>query len=211
MTFNPDDPKWTAYVLGELVDSERAEIDSLLESSEEARAFVDELRVATGALEHELKMVELKVGLPPEINAGLPPGLTDAQRAAIQAAAGATNNIRWFRQPTAHQAWLGGLAIAAMILLAVAIPSLWRSQKTDGTANARLSATAMKSEESSQSLAAPVPGQGNSQPSASYDTKASKNGERSEESRDSAEQTSKLANGTAAIPQPGEAESGKNT
>ena len=50
MTFNPDDPKWTAYVLGELEASERAEMESLLESSEEARAYVEELRVAAGAL-----------------------------------------------------------------------------------------------------------------------------------------------------------------
>ncbi len=147
MTFNPDDPKWTAYVLGELEESERAELDSLLESSEEARAYVEELRVATGALEHELK-VELKVGFPPEINAGLAASLTDAQRAAIQAAAGGSNNIRWFRQPQAHQALLGGVAIAAMILIAIAIPSLWKAQKVDGTANEPVrSAGVQKTEE----------------------------------------------------------------
>jgi anti-sigma factor RsiW len=119
MTFNPDDPKWTAYVLGELEDAERAEVESLLESSEEARAYVEELRVATGALEHELR--ELKVELAAS--------LTDAQRAAIQTAAGA-DNIRWFRQP---QAWFGGLAVAAMILIAIAIPSVWKAQKSNGT------------------------------------------------------------------------------
>jgi Ca-activated chloride channel family protein len=148
MTFNPEDPKWTAYVLGELENAERAEMDSLLESSEEARAYVEELRVATGALEHELK-VELKVGFPPEINAELAASLTDAQRAAIQAAAGAANtanNIRWFRQP---QAWLGGLAVAAMILIAIAIPSMWKAQKTVVTADKPVqSASSLKSEES---------------------------------------------------------------
>jgi Ca-activated chloride channel family protein len=153
MTFNPDDPKWTAYVLGELEESERAEVESLLESSEEARAFVEELRVATGALELELK--ELKVGFPPEINAGLAASLTDAQRAAIraaaaiEAAAGASNdvtNVRWFRQP---KVWAGGLSIAAMILLAVAIPVLWEAQKTNGgLANeSRQSAAVVKTEE----------------------------------------------------------------
>ena len=150
MTFNPDDPKWTAYVLGELEDAERAEMDSLLESSEEARAYVEELRVATGALEHELKvdLAEKKFGFPPEINAALATSLTDAQRAAIQAAAGAANtanNIRWFRQP---QAWLGGLAVAAMILIAISIPSVWKAQKMDGTANeSAQSAAALKTEE----------------------------------------------------------------
>ena len=37
---NPEDPKWTAYVLGELDDAERAEIERLVEISEEARALV---------------------------------------------------------------------------------------------------------------------------------------------------------------------------
>jgi anti-sigma factor RsiW len=151
MTFNPEDPKWTAYVLGELENAERAEMDSLLESSEEARAYVEELRVATGALENELK-VELKVGFPPEINAELAASLTDAQRAAIQAAAGAANtanNIRWFRQPQAHQVLFGGLAIAAMILIAIAIPSVWKAQKGDEAADKPAqSAAALKTEES---------------------------------------------------------------
>src|SRR4051812_35089311 len=119
MTFNPDDPKWTAYVLGELEDAERAEMESLLESSEEARGYVEELRVATGALEHELR----------ELNVEMAASLTDAQRAAIQNGAGA-DNIRWFRQP---QAWLGGLAVAATILIAIAIPSVWKAQKSNGT------------------------------------------------------------------------------
>ncbi|HET9132221.1 MAG TPA: hypothetical protein VFO86_14800, partial [Terriglobia bacterium] len=155
MTFNPDDPKWTAYVLGELEDSERAEVESLLESSEDARAFVEELREATGALENELK--ELKVGFPPEIHAGLAASLTDAQRsaihaaAAIEAAGGAangSNKMLWFRQPKVHQALLGGLAVAATILLAIAIPALWNSQKSNGTANEPVqSAGAVKTEE----------------------------------------------------------------
>ena len=149
MTFNPDDPKWTAYVLGELEDSERAEIESLLESSEEARAYVEELRVATGALVQELKVVELKVGLPPEMNAGLGDILTDAQRTAIQTAAGVTNtlpgNVRWFKQP---KVWMNGLAVAAMISIAVAIPYIWKMQRTNGTANGPAqSASASKSEE----------------------------------------------------------------
>jgi Ca-activated chloride channel family protein len=211
MTFNPDDPKWTAYVLGELEDAERAEMDSLLESSEEARAYLEELRVAAGALEHELKvdLAEKKVGFPPEINAGLAASLTEAQRAAIQAAAGAANtanNIRWFKQPQAHQALLGGLAVAAMILIAIAIPSIWKSRKTDSTANVSvLSAGALKVEESI-SASPVIPAQGGSKPAVSSDDKAMKNSERSEASRDSAEQDSKLVYGTAVIPQPGKAE-----
>jgi len=157
MTFNPDDPKWTAYVLGELEEAERAEVESLLESSEEARAYVEELRVATGALEQELK-VELKVGFPPEIRAELAASLTDAQRSAIQAAAASAHtagNIRSFRRPQSHQVHqvhqvlFGVLAIAAMILIAISIPSVWKAQKTDGTADATVqSAGTLKTEKS---------------------------------------------------------------
>ena len=35
---NPDDPKWTAYVLGELNETERAALERELEASEEAQA-----------------------------------------------------------------------------------------------------------------------------------------------------------------------------
>ena len=46
MKINSNDPKWTAYVLGELNDQDRAAIERLLESSDEARALVEELRMA---------------------------------------------------------------------------------------------------------------------------------------------------------------------
>jgi Ca-activated chloride channel family protein len=60
-----------------------------------------------------------------------------------------SRNVRWFRQPQAHQAVLGVLAIAAMILIAIAIPSVWKSQKLDGTADkSAQSASALKTEES---------------------------------------------------------------
>ena len=45
MNIHPDDPKWTAYVLGELGDAERAEVERELESSAEARELVDEIRM----------------------------------------------------------------------------------------------------------------------------------------------------------------------
>src|SRR5436190_13382301 len=97
MNFNPDDPKWTAYVLGELPASERAEIEGLLENSEDARAYVQELRDATTALQEEMK-----VALMPAIS-----GLTREQRNAVHAAAGtgtakanganrANGKARWF-------------------------------------------------------------------------------------------------------------------
>ena len=47
MSIHPDDPKWTAYILGELGDAERAEVERELESSAEARELVDEIRMTT--------------------------------------------------------------------------------------------------------------------------------------------------------------------
>jgi anti-sigma factor RsiW len=48
---NPNDPKWTAYVLGELDEGDRASVERLLETSAEARALVTELKAAASALE----------------------------------------------------------------------------------------------------------------------------------------------------------------
>jgi len=65
MKINPNDPKWTAYVLGELDLNERASIEELLETSVEARAFVEELRTATTMLKDELaghSLVPLNAG-----------------------------------------------------------------------------------------------------------------------------------------------------
>jgi anti-sigma factor RsiW len=51
---NPEDPKWTAYVLGELNDRERTEVEKQLESSAAAREVVEEIRVATNFPPKEL-------------------------------------------------------------------------------------------------------------------------------------------------------------
>ena len=53
MKINPNDPKWTAYVLGELDVEDRVAIEELLETSAEARALVEELRIATTMLKDE--------------------------------------------------------------------------------------------------------------------------------------------------------------
>ena len=41
MKFNPDDPKWSAYLLDELTADERAAVEQELETSVEAREFLD--------------------------------------------------------------------------------------------------------------------------------------------------------------------------
>ena len=65
MPFDPDDPRLTAYALGELDDAERAEVESLLAESDEARRFVEETR-ATARLLTERLGREPRPGLAPE-------------------------------------------------------------------------------------------------------------------------------------------------
>src|SRR2546428_13772864 len=71
---NIDDPRLTAYALGELdgpeYAAERAEMQSLLAGDPTARQFVAELRATAAELRSELAME-------------IAPGLDDARRAAI--------------------------------------------------------------------------------------------------------------------------------
>ena len=107
--FNPEDPKWTAYILGELNGAERAAIEAELESSEEARTLVDDLRFAANLTKSELR------DYPPILE------LTPQQRETIRAAAGAARPRRWFG--ARPMAWTAGLAAAASIALMIAITS----------------------------------------------------------------------------------------
>jgi Ca-activated chloride channel homolog len=65
MNINPDDPKWTAYVLGELSQTERVQVEKELESSAAAREVVEEIRLATSLLRQELSS-EAALSLSPE-------------------------------------------------------------------------------------------------------------------------------------------------
>jgi Ca-activated chloride channel family protein len=105
---NPDDPKWTAYVLGELDGQERAAVELELKNSEEARMLVEELRFAA-----DLTKSELREALPPL-------HLTREQREKIQSSAEASRPRRWF--VVRPRVWAGlAAAAAAVIALAVAL------------------------------------------------------------------------------------------
>jgi Ca-activated chloride channel family protein len=103
---NPNDPKWTAYVLGELDEADRASVERLLETSAEARALVNELSAGASALRQALtsELAEL---------------LTAAQRAALRNAAD-TDRARWFARVPVRWSWGLGAAAAAVIVAAVA-------------------------------------------------------------------------------------------
>jgi anti-sigma factor RsiW len=107
MNIHPDDPKWTAYVLGELDDAERAEVERELESSVEAREIVDEIRMMTSLLQDELAR-EAPLSLLPE------------QRNAIHAA------VQEPRRAWAWPKWAfagAGTLAAALILWTVVVPN----------------------------------------------------------------------------------------
>src|SRR5437879_8242653 len=110
---NPDDPKWTAYILGELGDTERAAIELELESSEEARTLVEELRFTADLMKMELR----------QATAVAP--LTTQQRETIHASANVPGPRRWFSaRPVV---WAAGLAAAGIVLMVALAPQFLRS------------------------------------------------------------------------------------
>ena len=103
---NPDDPKWTAYALGELNGAERDAVEAELNASEEARMLVEDLRFAA-----QLTKAELRDGT-------AFPALTATQRETIYGAAAVVRPRRWFARPVV---WVPGLAAAGLALLALTL------------------------------------------------------------------------------------------
>src|SRR5262245_17990407 len=107
-----DDPRLTAYALGELEGDEKREIESLVASSTEAREAIEDIRRTATRLEQELAQEPAAK-------------LDDVSRQQIEARVLAGRIRRW-----------GGYAIAASIVLllggfstSVMLPSLHRARK----------------------------------------------------------------------------------
>ena len=98
MTIDRNDPRLTAYVLNELDQAEKAEVEAALQESEERRREVEEIRQACGLLGESL-LQEPEVGLKP------------VQIEQIEKAVRPQETTRpwWFRP---------GLPVAASVLLA---------------------------------------------------------------------------------------------
>src|SRR6476646_4067170 len=62
MSFNPNDPKYTSYVLGELDDNERAAVEAEVKGDPAAAAAVAEIRATTLRLSAALQAEPLPVG-----------------------------------------------------------------------------------------------------------------------------------------------------
>src|SRR5215831_5097895 len=138
MTFDPNDPKYTTFVLNELDDAERAAVQDELQSNPQAAALVAEIRMATDQIAHALKSEPL-------------PALTEAQREAIlvapaskTAAKSSTSRRRLF--------WTTAIAASALIVAGAA----WLMRRSnDSLAGREIASTDFKldSEAASQNHA----------------------------------------------------------
>ena len=116
MTIDRNDPRWTAYVLGELDEPERVEFEREIESVSDAEAILAETRDT---------LTLLREGFASE----QPVYLSAEQKRAIEAEA--APRIPWFRS---RLQWAAGLAVAAVLLMGVVtitVPNLLRTRQTD--------------------------------------------------------------------------------
>ncbi len=111
MNLDANDPKWTAYALGEVKDEkERAEMERILEESGEMRRIVEEIRETAGLLKEELLAEPGAV-------------LTQAQRESIMAKSTASRRPWFALKPS----WaMACAAVAVMVLSFVAYKQIAR-------------------------------------------------------------------------------------
>ncbi len=117
MSIDRNDPRWTAYVLGELDDHERAAFEREMESSPEAEEVLKEIRDTVGLL-GEGYASEEQVYLSAE----------QRRTVELEAAPEITAGSRVI-------SWAGGLAAAALVLMglvSIMTPSLLRSRQASG-------------------------------------------------------------------------------
>ncbi|MCW8133870.1 MAG: von Willebrand factor type A domain-containing protein, partial [Planctomycetota bacterium] len=124
---NLDDPKLTAYALGELEPAEAAEIEKLLNEDEAARAFVDETRAFGRSLETELAK-EAAPGLTPEQKDAIADrSESPAARAPKKAGKAQARGGVGKRPPS--NLWAIAILAAAMLLVGVLVFPLSESRR----------------------------------------------------------------------------------
>jgi Ca-activated chloride channel homolog len=136
--FNPEDPRLTAFVLGEIDDSDRAAIEQLLETSPEAQAVVKEIEETIGVL---------KEGLASEPT----PELTAEQRAAVEeqltggsdgAVALAKSTESTTKRPRSGMFLGSFLSVAALgVLAALVLPAMQSARHNAKMAGDEIAAT----------------------------------------------------------------------
>ena len=120
MTYDHDDPRLTAYALGELDASEIADVQKILDDSEEARKYVEEIRLTAQWLTQEFRK-----------EAEAPPILSLANHRAIdqtiQQKTAAPRKRRWWKNPRA----LSVVASLLVLCCASAVTINWASRRTE--------------------------------------------------------------------------------
>ena len=109
MSFNADDPKYTAYVLNELSDSERAEVREEIRRNPEVHDLVKGIHAFAGQLQHALHHEPA-----PKLDAGQRQAILEQSRQ--RPGARRRRFARWMLVP-----------VAAAALLLVAVTLYWRS------------------------------------------------------------------------------------
>lgn len=122
MNIDANDPRWTAYALGEVTDpSERAEMDRALEESPDAQRLVDEIRDTSLLLANEL-------------HAEPALGLTNAQRRRIDARSRREKGWSWLRLSWAMPAF----AVIGIVLVSLVAVRIYRQIDNSETRSALL-------------------------------------------------------------------------
>ncbi len=119
MKFNPDDPRLTAFALGELDEKERLEVEEQLRTCEESRRFVEETRALADQLGSEFSTEDS-------------PGLAENQRMVLEAQiekveagalpVSAAPKIRFL---------FAKIAVAAAVLLVATLSVFWKQSGSD--------------------------------------------------------------------------------
>ena len=122
MLTDPDDPRLTAYALGELDGVEIAEIETLLIRSDESRRLVDEVRATAKMLAESLSSERL-------------PGLSTRHREAIEGELAPTVLPLPQRPPSRLQRW-AGYGVAASLLMGFGLSAAWMMRPRAGAGDA---------------------------------------------------------------------------
>jgi secreted protein with Ig-like and vWFA domain len=116
MKIDANDPRWTAYALGELDDEkDRAEIEAVLQESNEARGLVEEIRSSAQWLADGLQME-------PAI------GLSSPQKQKIESRIGGKH--LWFGFQFDQMIAGAALVAAVLVIVLVGAPFVKRTMKT---------------------------------------------------------------------------------
>ncbi len=117
MTYDPNDPRLTAYALGELDSSERESVENLLKESDEARQAVEEIRLTVGWLARELQHERETYSHQPSLN---------HQPLVVNVARPRTESRSWWSRNAFR---LGSLA--ALLFLTVGLTGWWFAPRSN--------------------------------------------------------------------------------